>query len=716
MFAHSYGSDPADWQPLADHLGAVAALAGERGKKFGAERAAIAAGLLHDLGKYNPEFQARLLGATAPVDHSTAGAAHILSLGLGGVDRIVAEGIAHAIAGHHGGMPDRLGPSGLDERVQRAVVATGWERELSPDLTGITPKLSWRKDRIGFQLGLLARMIFSALVDGDWRDTEAFYDAKKGYHRDRSQPTIHGWPDAKAAIDRKVAALRDTPRTPVNTIRQELMDAARAGASLAPGLFTMTAPTGTGKTLALLAFAIDHARIHKLDRLIYALPFTSVVDQTADVFRSVLGSARVLEHHSSLDPDVAYAREGASKLRLATEDWDVPVVVTTNVQLFESLFTNRPGRARKLHNLARAVIVLDEPQGLPRHILLPCVAALDELARNYGTTIVLATATQPAFTLPRLPGGLDGAGVRELAPRPRDLTQAMKRVRIQHGGALENSAIVAGPLTQNSQALVIVNSRRHARDLFEAAKGAGLEGLVHLSTYMHANHRRAVLAEVRQRLADGRPCRLVSTSLVEAGVDVDFPAVWRAEAGLDSIAQAAGRCNREGRRPLDTSIVTVFAPVGYSVPPDIRQLASDANQVMKAYSDPLGLDAIEAYFGRVYWRAGAAALDRDGILGAHRADATGTNIAYRSINDAFALIEDHKLPVVVPTDARAQSAVTQLGGVSTGRAARQLQPYVVQVAPRHRDALLEAGHAVEIDGVVVLTELTLYLPELGLQP
>ena len=336
------------------------------------------------------------------------------------------------------------------------------------------------------------------------------------------------------------------------------------------GIFTLTVPTGGGKTLTSLRFALDHAKKHGLDRVIVVIPFTSVVEQSAAVYREALAphAEQILEHHSAFEDDAREAaedwRDGRSRLQLATETWEAPLVVTTAVQFFESLFAAKTSRCRKLHNIARSVVVLDEAQTIPLHLLRPCVAALKELQRNYQTTVVLCTATQPALAedpadRARRPadrrsfvGGFQNA--RELAPDVDNLFRALNRVTIRHVGVLDDAALAAR-MTSATQALCIVNSRAHARALYEAIKSLGA---YHLSTLMLPAHRHAVLQEIKACLKDGETCRVVSTSLVEAGVDISFPLVLRAEAGLDQIIQAAGRANRNGELGDRRGEVLVF--------------------------------------------------------------------------------------------------------------------------------------------------------------
>lgn len=707
-YAHSLPdqADKSRWQTLAGHLKGVASLSAQRGAKFGAEPAVALAGLLHDLGKYTPEFQARLEGGP-PVDHATAGAREIIALASSADDRFVADIIAHAIAGHHAGLPDSFGSdTSLEARRNRKhdTLDSIWRDEIVPVADALLPafllKPATDKDRLAFRTAFFGRMAFSCLVDADFLDTEAFYTQATGATVDREWPRLLENVGAYVArfdryMEDKCAGAEGTR---VNVLRAEILRRVRARAHADRGLFTLTVPTGGGKTLASLAFALEHARHHGLDRIVYAIPFTSIIDQTAAIFREVLGGDVVLEHHSSIDEDRASGREAADKLRLAMEDWAAPVVVTTNVQLFESLHANRPSRCRKLHNLVNSVIVLDEAQTIPLPVLRPCLAALEELAENYGASIVLCTATQPAVSAPRFPGGLPLGPDRELAPEPERLHEELKRVRLAHIGEASDDDLVAA-LAGIEQGLVIVNSRAHALALYRKAAAAGLDGVIHLTTRQYAAHRRRIHADVRERLKDERPCRLIATSLVEAGVDVDFPRVWRAEAGLDQIAQAAGRCNREGKRPLSDSIVSVFRSTEHKTPREIAQLAGDMGRMMGNHADLLSPEALNDYFGEVYWRKGKEALDEYGALTAWRLSQhpIGRHVApsfdYRTVAEKFRMIESGLAPVIVAIEAEAKDALGALrNGLSAGAAARRLQSFIVQVPPRARDLLLRNGH------------------------
>ncbi|MBN9346015.1 MAG: CRISPR-associated helicase Cas3' [Devosia sp.] len=738
-YAHSTNrADKRDWQGLAEHLQAVAKLAESFGHRLGIGEAARLAGLLHDLGKYNPAFQDYIAGRGNSVDHSTAGAAIACQRAAGG-SKIVAEIVAYTIAGHHAGLPDMTGKalSTLTERLNAFAGASldpAWESELAVNAANLLPAFQWEttdRPRCAFQLALLGRMIFSCLVDADFKDTERFYGRIEGRSFDRQWPQLEDI--LPGLLDRYDAHMSrfGSPAGELNMLRADVLSHARSRAREAPGLYTLTVPTGGGKTLASLGFALDHARAYGHSRIIFAIPFTSIIDQTAAIFREVLGDEVVLEHHSSIDdedksPD---RRAGRDKLKLAMEDWAAPLVVTTNVQLFESLFAARTSRARKLHNIANSVIILDEAQTLPRPLLLPVVWMLEALARDYGCTIVLCTATQPALDRHNFPAGhpaglpLEG---KELAPDPEDLARRLKRVTLRHAGPLSDAALI-DELADAPQALVIVNSRKHALQLYRAAEAAGLAGIVHLTTRQYAADRRRILADVRQRLKSGAPCRLIATSLVEAGVDLDFPCGWRAEAGLDQIAQAAGRVNREGQRPVDQSIVTIFQAPDNPPPSEIKDLTGDMQRMMHRHPDLFTPAAMADFFGEVYWRVGKEGLDRgrlDGepILQKFRLSGSRTDFSYRSAAENFRMIESGMLPVIVPGDEQAREAVRQLeiDQIPSGALARKLQTYIVQVPPKARGLLIRNGkvafaaQGIRQDQFAVLLDGTLYDKTVGL--
>jgi CRISPR-associated endonuclease/helicase Cas3 len=749
-FAHSVqGQDISCWQPLRCHLQNVSAFAASRAEKFGAARLAALLGMLHDLGKYSPDFQAYIAGNGPSPDHATAGAREILRLAPAkGGDHFAAWIGAYCIAGHHGGMPDWGGDRALSDRLKKTLPALDpvWQTELAVEATGLFPKGFKRHEDphlAGFQLAMLGRMVFSCLVDADYRDTEIFYARARGEDVDRAwQPLTDLVDTLLARFDDHMAAIQaKAGETPLNRLRGDILAHARSKAALPRGVFTLDVPTGGGKTLASLGFALAHAKAHGMSRIVYGIPFTSIIDQTVAIFRDVLGENILLEHHASIEdgrqdrtsPDKEGERDARDKMRLAMEDWAAPVIVTTNVQLFESLFANRTSRCRKLHNLANSVIILDEAQTIPLPLLRPCVAALDELTRNYGCSVVLCTATQPALAAPRFNGGFKLSPDRELAPDPSALAVALKRVTLFIRKEPATDADLVQDLSASRQALVIVNSRKHALDLYKAVRAADLTGAIHLTTRQTAADRRRILATIRENLAQDRPCRVIATSLVEAGVDLDFPRVWRAQAGLDQIAQAAGRCNREGKRPVEESLVTIFAPAEAKPPPEIKLFAEAVGRVIPHHDrdDLFSPAAIQRYFSEVYWQRGDARLDQinvrktDGssgkmsVLGAFLYGSE-LDFPYRTVAEGFRLIESGMAPVIIPMDAEASAVVGQLraNAIPPGVAARKLQTFVVQVPPAWRHKLIENGHAEFVAGYgdqfAVLTSSALYAAETGL--
>ncbi|TMV87696.1 CRISPR-associated endonuclease Cas3'' [Thioclava sp. BHET1] len=722
-FAHSGKlEDRSDWQSLDDHLAQTALRAAVNGRKLGLEQAARLAGKLHDFGKFDPAFQRRLAGASERVDHSTAGG-WLLRQRAPAPLGAIAETLAYAILGHHAGLPDATGSAaamsarfdGFADPIAPEISAAA-EIEITPAMRELVAKT---RTGDGFDLSVAGRMVFSCLVDADYRDTEAYYDTLEGRSRDRDWPALaERLPDLRAAFDRYVSGFPDGE---LNRRRADILAHVRGQAALAPGLFTLTVPTGGGKTLGSLGFALDHAARHGHRRIIYAIPYTSIIDQTAATFRELfkgLGEI-VLEHHSAIEAEEPGV-EGRDKLRLAMEDWAAPLVVTTNVQLFESLFAARPGRARKLHNVAGSVIVLDEAQCLPRKLLIPALRMIDVLATHYGCTVVLCTATQPAFDSAQLKqGGLALAG-RELAPTPEALAHDLRRARILQAGPMTDAELIAA-LGPQAQGMVIVNSRKHALTLFEAARAEGLEGLIHLTTRQYPAHRRRILADIRERLNASLPCRLIATSLIEAGVDLDFPRGWRAEAGLDSVVQAAGRVNREGRQAIEESTLSVFQAVDDPTTGEIARLAHAMRATAGIHVDLLTPEAIRDWFERVYWTVGPERLGQR-MVDAFTLAQSGTDFPYRETAEKFRMVEDRMVPVIIPIEQAARDEVARLGAeaLSSGALARALQPFTVQIPAKDRDALVRNGHSafhrpdLRGDQFCVLKTESLYRAESGL--
>lgn len=747
LYAHSLPNEPATrWEMLSKHSKAVGARAASFASAFGWGEAARLAGQLHDVGKVAAEVQTYLRGAGPSVDHSTAGA----RIAQAQLPPPIGRMLAFAIAGHHAGLADA---DSLRRRLDGSLYSIshydGWEDAVGslPSISELRPpptfKLGGHK---GFSQAFLTRMLFSCLVDADFLETERFYAEAKKEPIERG-----GYADLGVLRDQlKVHMAKKGVQAPsvLNTLRAEVLAHAIAKAALPPGLFTLTVPTGGGKTLASLSFALEHALRHGLRRVIYVIPFTSIIEQTTQVFREALDTKDdVLEHHATFDWERAEdlrraddeGPDGLAKLRRAAENWDAPIVVTTAVQFFESLFANRPSRCRKLHNIAGSVVILDEVQTLPVHLLLPCMAALDELARNYRTSAVLCTATQPALRkidhaildVKREPIGFDLGDERELAPDPERLYQALKRVAVERLQEPILDETISARFAEEPQMLCIVNTRQHAQDLFATIRS--LPGAVHLTTLMCPRHRRMVLAELRIRLKNGDPVRLVATSLIEAGVDIDFPEVWRAVAGIESIAQAAGRCNREGRGPLGR--VVVFEPAETKPPREIAIRWQATEAVFRKQNDPLGLEAVRDYFKELYWQKGAAerALDsarvgeHRGILPAIAERAAELDFPFASIAEAFQLIDDNMAPVVVPwrsdpSDRDAERLLARIAAQDRpfGSDLRRLQQYIVPIPKDARDAWLATGvlrpvHPSLGDAMLRFEDLAHYDPHIGVR-
>lgn len=752
VYAHSIPGEPEDrWEPLADHLGAVADKAAELASIFGGASMAGTMGALHDVGKVSEGFQNYIRGKGNSVDHSTAGAViaatRYASQRLG---KPFGRMMAYGIAGHHAGLANGAtsggGMSSLTERLAgKTPINLATEHDLAPAQIDLSAPVASVGFDYTFGAPFLTRMLFSCLIDADRLETERFYT---GAGRDAYPLPLEQLRDRLDTHLAQFDAAPDSTTDPVKALRAEVLTAVRARAGDEPGLFSLTVPTGGGKTLSSLAFALDHAIRHGLRRVIYVIPFTSIVEQTADVFRKALGDdGAVLEHHSGYDfgpPDKSgkqaettddEGRDGATKLRLAAENWDRPIIVTTAVQFFESLFSNRPSACRKLHAIAGSVVILDEAQTLPLDYLRPCLASLRELARGYRTSVVLCTATQPAITTRSgFKDGLDN--VRELAPEPERLYRQLKRVTVQVIAEPVAHAELTERLLAERQVLCITNNRRHARDLYRSFQGQ--EGARHLSTLMCGKHRQVKLAEIRQDLRNGQPVRLASTSLVEAGVDFSFPAVYRAMAGLDSIAQAAGRCNRNGELPEPGRVFVFSSPEdeGYKPPPELRQFAEVAASVLKRHDDPLALDTLHAYFKDLYWRRGHEELDCTeigesrikGILNALDKYKSSQNYPFADIAEAFRIIKTPLVPVIVPYRpvhdpdivASLLNDLKFIPAGKTGGIARALQPYLVQIPRSARNRLLQAGaaEAIRYDELghqfISLVNSDLYHDEVGL--
>ena len=699
-YAHSKkGVDESEWQLLKDHLTFTGEIAFELGRDAGVSELAQAAGHLHDIGKYADAFQARLRGARRPVDHATAGAREIVRLFPDSPQKEIAELLSYCIAGHHSGLPDygSMGDVETDSTLlarrekKKLEEYSAYKDEIDTSLLQLyPPRLRVNRDHSGFCISFLTRMIFSTLIDADWLDTESY--VQDGAKPRGQHATIAALADVFNGFLQTFFA---NPQREIDQKRTETLNDCIQKASSGPGFFTLTVPTGGGKTFASMAFALNHAVKHGLKRIIYVIPFTSIIEQNAGKFREglgALGQENVLEHHSNFDWEKLRqnsddeSNDAYEKLRLAAENWDIPIVVTTNVQFFESLYASKKSRARKLHNIAKSVVIFDEVQMLPREFMQPCLLAVQELVQNYSVSAVFCTATQPSLQrfFP------DSTQFTELAANPQELFDFYRRIQVTDLGTQTDSELIER-LNSHSQALCIVNTRRHAKGLFDMLDG---DGCFHLSTLMYPMHRKRILAEIRQRLDAGQPCRVVSTQVMEAGIDVDFPVGYRALAGLDSIIQAAGRVNREMKQ--NRSELFVFDPETEFIkrtPIFIKQTAAVARIILREFAnDPTTIAAIKAYFDSLYSLHGERNFDARGIL-KHFDKGTGRpDFDFKTAAEKFKLIDDNSVSVIIPREVEAKQLLEELKYTPYPLSTlRKLQMYTVNIYEGEFEALQSKG-------------------------
>lgn len=745
-YAHSLpgAESVAEWETVEQHLKAVAdgvhghfpGAAGLAEAFDGSSWARVAA-LWHDLGKYCDAFQDYLLASTPTeaaqahvehdneedkgqserrssrrVDHSTFGAKHAIAKGAAGWL------LAYPIAGHHGGLPNCLD---LERRRAKEGIVAPYA---PPELLDISlPALDLHRLRgadnreTAFRLSFFTRFIFSCLVDADFRATEWFMNRQR-----YSERTSHAPPpmtELRRSLNmylQRFGAV-EVP-APVDRFRSQVLHACRERAADSQGFFSLTVPTGGGKTLSSLAFALEHAVAHGLRRVIYAIPFTSIIEQNADVFREALaacGPLAMIEHHTTFEP----ATEDRWS-RLAAENWDAPVILTTNVQLFESLFASKPAKCRKLHSIARSVIILDEAQTIPVTLLAPTLAAMRELVRNYRCTIVLCTATQPALVV------RDGFKIglpepREIVPDVPGLFAAMQRVNVEPTRRISDDALV-GELASIEQVLCIVHTKKAAAKIWRAlAERTNAASCVHLSTFMCAEHRSERIREIRRRLGAGQPCRVISTSLIEAGVDVDFPVVYRAFAGFDAVAQAAGRCNRNGRLPTPGRVVVFETD---DEPMFLKETVRSARAVARRFVNPIDPEAIKAYFEEHYW-SHSDQWDERRILeffAIERRQDGPFLFDFAKAAEAYRLIDAAQHAVVVPWGDQGRRLVDQLSALTepaTLSLRRRAQRFTVNLFEHEYRKLWDAGALASpalAGGMAYLVSQGRYDSNLGVDP
>ena len=721
-------------QLLLDHLMGVAELAERFAAAFGEAALGRLLGLYHDIGKYSQEFQAyiradeekkkRLRGS---IDHSTAGTQEIVKLGQGTgrgkssrLSKGMAQVMAFCIAGHHGGIPNQgtqanVGGEGtLWGRLKRRNLPD-YRACQEANLAAILPasRLLEEVARAPFSTMLYTRMLFSCLVDADFLDTEKFMSAgsveREGF---ASMETLFARFEASVEdkfFRPKTEEERQRLKQPINKKRMALLaESIAMGKEAAGNFYRLTIPTGGGKTISSLAFALHYARHakKKRKRIIYVIPYTSIIEQNAAVFRDLLGPDSVVEHHQNVDYDDVQDMD-MNRKRLATENWDAPVIVTTNVQFFESLFSNRPSKCRKLHNLAESIVIFDEAQMIPLDYLRPSLAAIEALVRHYDCTAVLCTATQPPL------GQFFPADLQpiEICPALMENADFFRRTTIRLCEEAMTEERLAAELAAQERVLCIVNVKKTAQRIFDLL--GEQEGTYHLSTNLYPVHREQVLEEIRERLKDGKPCRVISTSLVEAGVDLDFPCVLREINGLDSIVQAAGRCNREGRRTAEESVVHVFS---------LEKLARNAQlsaeitkNVARSFAEDLASpEAIHRYFEELYDLSGKNRLDKKGVLG------QSGKFAFADIADDVRLIEDRTKPIFIPQSEEGQALLARLERGERSRALmRKVGRYIVTAYTGYDEApfdrLAAQGKIRMLDeNLAVLVDMSAYDAQRGL--
>lgn len=715
------------------------------------------AGLWHDSGKYQDEFQTYLRALYNPDPEIASRAKRVIHAGLGAVhaSQVCTNPcgcmLSYLIAGHHAGLPDWENTSsnkGLGYTLHscaesysaiRKRLPEDWFQAALPDQELASLLMRFSKDKRGSSLSTALRIAFSCLVDADFLDTEAFMARHRASQRKSLHDTQPSLKDLLSAFDLYMQRYASAPATHVNTLRRQIKQDADRGAEKEHAIFSLTVPTGGGKTLASLSFALRYALRQGKKRIIYAVPYTSIIEQTAAVFREIFKDypLAVLEHHGSVVYDTNAGSEQEEQrglLRLATENWDVPLIVTTNVQLFESLFAARTSRCRKVHNICDSVVILDEAQQLPRPYHAPIINVMQDLADYFGVTWLLCTATQPALGVEYDPFGRvlkHGLAVPyELVPDPLALSSQLRRVTVHTDLKPRALMEIASRIDDEECVLCIVNTRRKASELFNLISDR--HNSLHLSANMCPAHRSRVISEIKRRLKERsqgntRPLRVISTQLVEAGVDIDFPVVLRELCGLDSIAQAAGRCNRSGLLPHQGR-VEVFTLEGNLPLGHLRFCADVARELLVSEPDldVLSPETVRRYFSLLNTKEDP---DHFGITDKLMPNTVPGNpqafkVLFRSVGDTFRLIDDEgRIPLIVPYQEPGEEIspiFTLLEHLKSDELSvvritlRKLQRYTIDIVPKVAQELEESGAAQAVNGVLVLSSG--YDEHLGLIP
>ncbi|MEW6508331.1 MAG: CRISPR-associated helicase Cas3' [Bacteroidota bacterium] len=743
---------------LKEHLNGVANKSGEFASEFGNRDWGEVLGYWHDLGKFLPAWQnyirretgfdsdAHIEGKNNRPNHSTAGA--VLSF-----DKLknpaVSRLIAYGIAGHHAGLPDAEAPS-IGDALDTRIFKNPFNPSLDADEISIIKQINEAKEFLDKEFPrsaplniskkedsekskehfhLWVRMLFSCLVDADFLDTEKFMDPEQHSERGNYLSMI----ELKERFDKYIKEKKSD--SPLNKKRNQILEQCRSKAKLKPGFFSLTVPTGGGKTLSSMGFALEHAILHNKKRIITAIPYTSIIEQTAKVFKYgtdnddeiedriktdnvLFGEEQVIEHHSNLDPE-----KETSKNRLASENWDAPIIVTTNVQLFESLFESKSSSCRKLHNIVNSVIILDEVQMLQPEYLKPILSALRGLVEHFGVTVVLMTATQPSLIgkIGSDSNSFEGlTDVTNIIENPEILAKEFKRVELEMPSDLslrKEWKDIAEELTKHNQVLCIVNTRNDCRQLHSLMPG----GTIHLSAFMCGEERSEIISGIKQKLRNGKPVRVISTQLVEAGVDIDFPVVYRALAGLDSIAQAAGRCNRENKLAAEgkRGKVVVFNPPKEAPTGLLRKGEDACKSILRTNNiKELTPEIFTKYFQQFYPNLND--FDKPRFYEQLVKEADEFKFQFRTLAHDFKLIDDVQKSIVVlyenqKSGFNSERLINELQFKGPSKQlGRKLQRFIVNVPMQIFNKLVGYNYIKELNGYYIQNDPTIYKPGLGL--
>lgn len=702
-------------QSNEEHLEGVAKLAESFASGFGMGKWGRVLGLLHDKGKERKAFQDYIRKSSGYVSDILYTKEHNHAF-VGGIlaNRIYRKGseslLCNQIVSHHSGLHDYCDIKGmLTSEIPSEVNIRMDKIQLERPSFQFTPIPGL--NNMTADANHLSRMLFSCLVDADYLDTEMFMDEAAAKMRINDVKLESLLPLLKEYMDN---LQNGSAKSEVNVIRRQVLERCVSMSIRERGFYSLTVPTGGGKTLSSLMWALKHAVHNGMKRIIIAIPYTSIIVQTAFILKQIFGEKAVLEHHSNFDPNSIKDAAKRHKAKLATENWDYPIVVTTNVQLFESMFSNRPSECRKLHNIVNSVIILDEVQTLPTDFLQPIVDALKAYHNMFGVSVLFTTASQPLLS-----GIIEGCkpsatfpgidNITEIIPQDYALQDKLRRVCLKYDNFDSTYDEIAKRLSGHDKVLCIVNTRHDAREIYERLPKEGLT--IHLSRMMCPRHVSRAIEEIKQSLTNNSESviRVVATQLIEAGVDIDFPVVYRQEAGLDSILQAAGRCNREGKLGMATTYV-------FSLSKEHNLYGSivDANQArlnMKDVTDWFAPETMKEYFRQLYCRKDN--FDREDIKGLLYKP---NEMCFATAAKAFRLIEDVGKAVIVNMDDSLELVERMKTEGVTYALMKQLSQYSVSINKRDFEQLKSYGAIEEvIEGIYAANDRAQYDRSIGLR-